>query len=90
MCVKLHVACAVRSVRRAQEAGYGRAEHKCSCGEPLETRGLFGMRSDVVAACMVGIQQEGNESLPDGTVREGTSARSANSCHNVTGKVRGL
>ena len=40
-CVKLYVACAVCSVRRAHEAGYGRTEHMCSRGEPLETRGLL-------------------------------------------------
>ena len=44
-CVKLYVACAVCSVRRVHSAGYGRAEHMCSRGEPLGVRGFaFGMR----------------------------------------------
>jgi len=41
VCVKLDVACAVCSVRRAHDAGHGRAEHMCSRGEPLEMRGLL-------------------------------------------------
>ena len=49
----------------------------CSRGEPLKTRGLLGMRGDVVAARMVGIWQEGKESLPDGAVREGDEVREA-------------
>ena len=45
-CVKLDVACAGCSVRRAHGAGYGRAEHMCSWGEPLGVRGLLlGMRN---------------------------------------------
>ena len=69
--MKLHVACAVRSVRRVHGAGHGRAEHMCSRGEPLETRGLlWDAQSGVVAARVVGIRQEG-ESLPDGAVQEG-------------------
>ena len=43
-CVKLYVACAVFSVRRAHGTGYGRAEHMCSRGEPLGVRGLLWMR----------------------------------------------
>ena len=43
-CVKLYVACTVCSVCRADGAGYGRAEHMCSRGEPLEVRGLLLMR----------------------------------------------
>ena len=71
--MKLYVACAVRSVRRAHGAGYGRAEHMCSRGEPLETRGLlWDAQGDVMAARMVGIRQEGIESLPDGTVQDET------------------
>ena len=61
MCVKLYVACAVRSVRRAHGAGYGRAEHMYSRGEPLETRGLLlDAQGDVMAARVVGIRQEEN------------------------------
>ena len=39
-CVTPYVACAVCSVRRAHGAGYRRAEHMCSRGEPLEVRGM--------------------------------------------------
>ena len=61
MCVKLYVACAVCSVRRAHDEGHGRAEHMCSRGEPLETQGLLcDAQGGVMAACMVGIRQEGN------------------------------
>jgi len=90
VCVKPHVACAVRSVRRAHEAGYGRAEHMCSHGEPVETRGLLlDVQGDVIAARIVGIRQEGNscQMVPS---EKGRGARSANSCHDVTGKERGL
>ena len=60
VCVKLYVACAVCSVRRAHDAGHGRAEHMCSRGEPLETRGLlWDAQGGVMAARMVGIRQEG-------------------------------
>ena len=69
MCVKLYVACVVCSVRRTHGAGHGQAEHMCSRGEPLEMRGLlWDAQSDVMAARVVGIRQEG-ESLPDGAVR---------------------
>ena len=48
------------SVRRAHCVGYGQAEHMCSLGEPLETRGLlWNAQSDVMAARVVGIRQEG-------------------------------
>ena len=70
--MKLYVACAVCSVRRVHDAGHGRAERMCSRGEPLEMRGLlWDAQSDVMAARVVGIRQEG-ESLPDGTVQRGT------------------
>ena len=86
--MKLYVACAVCSVHRAHGTGYGWAEHMCSRGEPLETRGLlWDAQGGVMAARMVGIRQEG-KSLPDGTVRDGT--RCANSCHDVMEKVRRL
>ena len=61
-CVKLYVACVVCSVRRVHGAGYGRAEHMCSRGEPLGLRGLFffcDAQGDVMAARVVGIRQEG-------------------------------
>ena len=67
--MKLYVACAVCSLRRAHGAGYGRAEHMCSRGEPLGVRCLLlNAQGDVMAARVVGIRQEG-ESLPDGAVR---------------------
>ena len=73
MCVKLHVACAVRSVRRAHEAGFGRARaHVLMWGTPRNAGLALDAQCDVVAARMVGLRQEGNESLPDGAVREGT------------------
>ena len=51
--MKLYVACAVCSVRRAHGAGYGRAEHFCSRGEPLGVRGLLlNAQGDVMAALM--------------------------------------
>ena len=78
VCVKLYVACAVCSVRRAHDAGHRRAEHMCSRGEPLEMRGLlWKAQSDVMAARVVGIRQEGIETLPDGAVHEGREARTA-------------
>ena len=83
-CVKLYVACAVCSVRRAHGAGYGRAEHMCSRGEPLGMRGLlWDAQGDVMAARVVGIRQEG-ESLLDGAVQGGT--RYASSC--MTSRAR--
>ena len=58
--MKLYVTCAVCSVRRVHGAGYGRAEHMCSRGEPLGLRGLFfNAPGDVMAARVVGIWQEG-------------------------------
>ena len=69
--MKLYVACAVCSVRRAHGAGYGRAEHMCLRREPLRVRGLLcSAQGAVMAARVVGIRQEG-ESLPDGAVQEG-------------------
>ena len=58
--MKPYVACVVCSVRRVHGAGYGRAEHMCSRGEPLGLRGLFlRCAGDVMAARVVGIRQEG-------------------------------
>ena len=75
VCVKLYVACAMCFVRRAHDAGHGRAEHMCSRGEPLETRGLlWDAQGDVMAARVVGIRQEGIKSLLDGAVQEGREA----------------
>ena len=67
-----------------------RAEHMCSRGEPLETRGLlWDAQGGVMAARMVGIRQEGNPCRMVPSERGG-GARSANSCHDVTEKERGL
>ena len=88
--MKPYVACAVCSVRRAHGAGYGRAEHMCSRGEPLGVRGLLcNAQSDVMAAHVVGIQQEG-ESLPDGAVQERRGTRAAAMTSRATCKVREL
>ena len=58
--MKPDVACVVCSVRRVHGAGYGRAEHMCSRGEPLGLQGLFFLcAGDVMAARVVGIRQEG-------------------------------
>ena len=61
-CVKLCVACTVCSVSRMHGAGYGPAEHVCSRGESLGSRGLFFFicASDVMAACTcVRVRHEG-------------------------------
>ena len=88
--MKLYVACAVCSVRRAHSAGYGRAEHMCSRGEPLGVRGLLlECAGDVMAARVVGIRQEG-ESLPDGAVQEGLGTRAAAMTSRARCKVREL
>ena len=58
--MKLYVACAVYSVRRAHGTGYGRAEHMCSRGDPSECEVCFwNAQGDVMAAHVVGIRQEG-------------------------------
>ena len=58
----------------------------CSRGEPLGLRGLFLVcAGDVMAARVVGIRQEGVESLPDGAVHEGRGTRQR---HDVMGKVQ--
>ena len=66
----------------------GRA-HVLVWGTPRNARFALNAQSDVMAARMVGIRQEG-ESLPEGTFQEGRGARSANGCHDVTEKVRRL
>ena len=61
-CVKPCVTCVVCSVRRVHGAGYGRAEHMCSRGEPLGLRGLFFYYARVTSwlpARVVGVRQEG-------------------------------
>ena len=86
--MKLYVACAVCSVRRAHGAGYGRAKHMCSRGEPLGVRGLlWNAQGDIMAARVVGIRQEG-ESLPDGAVHEGRGTRAAAMTSRARCKVR--
>ena len=85
--MKLDVTCAVCSVRRVHGAGYGRAEHMCSRGEPLGQRGFFFFKcaGDVMAARVVRNPAGGSESLPDGSVQEGRGTRQL---HDVTGKVQ--
>ena len=87
MCVKPYVTCVVCSVRRMHSAGYGRAEHMCSRGEPLGLRGLFVFlcAGDVMAARVVRNLAGGSKALPDGAVHEGRGTRQL---HDVTGKVR--
>ena len=82
--MKLYVACAVCSVRRVHGAGYGRAEHMCSRGEPLGLRGLFFLNAqgDVMAARVVRDPAGGSVTLPDGAVHEG---RGTWQLHDVTG-----
>ena len=80
----------LRSVFCSQSAraGYGRAEHMCSCGEPLETGGLlWDAQGDVMAARVVGIRQEGIKSLPDGAVQEGRGTRAAAMTSRARSKV---
>ena len=87
VCVNLYVACALHSVRRAHGAGYGLLEHMCSRGEPLETRGLLGMHR-VTSWLHVWLESGRRGLNPCRMVpsKEGRGARSANSCHDVTGK----
>ena len=58
-------------------------------GAPRKVRVALNAQSDVMAALVVGIRQEG-ESLPDGAVQEGRGTRYASSCHDVTGKVQSV
>ena len=84
--MKLYVACAVCSVRRVHGAGYGRAEHMCSRGEPLGLRGLFLRCAGDVMATRVGRNPAGGiETLPDGAVHEGRDTRQR---PDVMGKVQ--
>ena len=85
--MKLYVACAVCSVRRVHGAGYRRAEHMCSRGEPLGLRGLFffNAQGDVMAARVGRNPAGGSKSLPDGAVHEGRGTRQL---HDITGKVQ--
>ena len=66
----------------------GRA-HVLAWGTPRNTRLACYAQGDVMAARMVGIRQEGNpcRMVPS---KKGRGARSANSCHDVTEKVRRL
>ena len=88
--MKLYVACAVCSVRRVHGAGYGRAEHICSRGEPLGLRGLLLEMCRVTSWLHMwfGIRQEG-KSLPDGAVHEGTRYTCSCMTSRARSKVRG-
>ncbi len=65
----------------------GRA-HVLAWGTPRNARLAWDAQGDVMAARMVGIRQEGNpcRMVPS---EKGRGARSANSCHDDTQKVRG-
>ena len=84
--------CGLRSVFCSQGARRrlrtGRA-HVLAWGTPRNARFALNAQGDVMAACVVGIRQEGIKSLPDGAVQEGRGTRSANSRHDVTQKERG-
>ena len=85
-CVKLYVACAVCSVRRVHGAGYGRAEHMCSRGEPLGLRGLLLMcRVTSWLHVWFGIRQEG---LNPCRMVPSMKGRGTRQLHDVTGKVQ--
>jgi len=58
-------------------------------GTPRNAGLALNEQSDVMAARVVGIRQEGIKSLLDVTVQEGRGAQSANSCHDVTEKECG-
>ena len=74
------------SVRRVHGAGYGRAEHMCSRGEPLGLRGLFFLcAGDVLAARVFGIRQEGVKPCRMVPSMKGRGTRQL---HDVTGKVQ--
>ena len=64
--------------------------HVLMWGTPRTARLALDAQGDVMAARVVGIRQEGIGSLPDGAVQEGRGAQGANSCHDVTQKVRRL
>ena len=85
--MKPDVTCAVCSVSRVHGAGYERAEHMCSRGEPLGLRGLFFfLCAGDVMACTCGWNPAGgSKALPDGTIHEGRGTRQL---HDVTGKVQ--
>jgi len=85
VCETLRGLCGVfcsQSARRRSRTGRA---HVFTWGTPRSARFAFNAQGDVIAARVVGIRQEG-ESLPDGTVQEGRSARSASGCHDVTAK----
>ena len=67
--------CGLRSVLCLQSARRrsrtGRA-HVFAWGTPRSARFALNAQGDVMAARVVGILQEGIESLPDGTVQRGT------------------
>jgi len=67
--------CGLHSVFCSQSAQRrsltGRA-HVLAWGTPRNARFALDAQGGVMAACMVGIRQEGIKSLPDGTVRGGT------------------
>ena len=81
------MACAVCSVRRVHGAGYERAEHMSSRGEPLGLRDFFFFNAQVTSWLHVwlGIRQEGVNPCRMVPSMKGRGTRQL---HDVTGKVQ--
>ena len=77
------VFCSQSALRRLRT---GRA-HVLAWGTPRSARFAFNAQSDVTAARVVGIRQEG-ESLPDGAVHEGRGTQAAAMTSRARCKVR--
>ena len=84
--MKPYVACVVCSVRRVHGAGYGRAEHMSSRGEPLGLRGFFfNVRVTSWLHVWFGIREEGvNPCRMVPSIRDEVHVQ----LHDVTGKVQ--
>ena len=81
----LHSLFCSQSARRRLRMGRA---HVLAWGTPRSARFAFGnAQGDVMAACVVGIRQEG-ESLPDGAVHEGRGTRAAAMTSRARSKVR--
>ena len=79
------VFCSQSALRRLRT---GRA-HVLAWGTPRSARFAFNAQSDVMAARVVEIRQEG-ESLPDGAIQEGRGRRAAAMTSRARCKVREL
>ena len=84
LCGLCSVFCSQGAWRRLRK---GKA-HVLVWGTPRNAGLALNEQSDVMAARVVGIRQEGIKSLLDVTVQEGRGSQSANSCHDVMEKVR--